>query len=71
METELQRFGGEARTLMEQVLLRLGQVGMARGEVRPGNCCSIRGEDERLRVPHWPKSEITLSEQATYTPEPG
>jgi hypothetical protein len=32
MQTELQRFGGEARTLMEQVLLRLGQVGMARGD---------------------------------------
>ena len=50
MQTELQRFGGEARTLMEQVLLRLGQVGMARGEVRPGNSCSIRGEDERRAV---------------------
>jgi hypothetical protein len=50
MRAELQRFGGEARTLMEQVLLRLGQVGMARGEVRPGNSCSIRGEDERRAV---------------------
>ncbi len=35
---------------MEQVLLRLGRVGMARGEVRPGNSCSIRGEDERRAV---------------------
>ncbi|HBI43020.1 MAG TPA: hypothetical protein DDY78_09215, partial [Planctomycetales bacterium] len=50
LQTELQRSGGEVRTLMEQVLLRLGQVGMARGEVRPGNSCSIRGEDERRAV---------------------
>jgi hypothetical protein len=35
---------------MEQVLLRLGQVGMARGEVWPSNSCSIRGEDERPAV---------------------
>ncbi len=45
IQTELQRSHGEARILMEQVLLRPGQVGMARGEVRPGNSCSIRGED--------------------------
>jgi hypothetical protein len=32
LQTELQRSGGEAHTLMEQVLLRLGQVGMARGD---------------------------------------
>jgi hypothetical protein len=50
IQTELQRSHGEARILMEQVLLRLGQVGMARGEVRPGNSCSIRGEDERRAV---------------------
>jgi tetratricopeptide (TPR) repeat protein len=50
IQTELQRSHGEARTLMEQVLLRLGQVGMARGEVQPGNSCLIRGEDERRAV---------------------
>jgi len=41
---------GEVRTLLEQVLSHLAQAGMARGEVRPGNSCSIRGEDERRAV---------------------
>ncbi len=57
LQAELQRLGGlhltnagEIRSLLEQVLSQLGQVGMARGEVRPGNSCSIRGEDERRAV---------------------
>src|SRR5450755_1731325 len=57
LQTELQRLGGlhlanagEVRSLLEQVLLHLSQAGMARGEVRPGNSCSIRGEDERRAV---------------------
>ena len=57
LQAELQRLGGlhlanagEVRTLLEQVLPHLGQAGMARGEVRPGNSCSIRGEDERRAV---------------------
>ncbi|HVS40578.1 MAG TPA: bifunctional serine/threonine-protein kinase/formylglycine-generating enzyme family protein [Gemmataceae bacterium] len=57
MQAELQRLGclhladaGEIRSLLEQVLLHLGQVGMTRGEVRPANSCSIRGEDERRAV---------------------
>ena len=36
---------GEVRCLIEQVLLHLGQVGMTRDEVRPGNDYSIRGEE--------------------------
>jgi tRNA A-37 threonylcarbamoyl transferase component Bud32/tetratricopeptide (TPR) repeat protein len=57
VQAELQRLGGlhlanagEIRSLMEQVLLHLSQAGMARGEVRPGHSCSIRGEDERRAV---------------------
>ncbi len=57
MQAELERLGGlhlanvgEVRSLVEQVLTRLTQAGMARGEVRPGNSCSIRGEDERRAV---------------------
>ena len=57
MQAELQRLGGlhlanagEVRTLLEQVLSHLAQAGMARGEVRPGHSCSIRGEDERRAV---------------------
>ena len=57
VQAELQRLGGlhlanagEVRTLLEQVLSHLAQAGMARGEVRPGNSCSIRGEDERRAV---------------------
>ncbi len=38
------------RILREQVQQLLGQVGMARGEVGPGNSCSIRGEEERRSV---------------------
>ena len=57
LQSELQRLGGqhlanagEVRSLLEQVLSHLAQAGMARGEVRPGNSCSIRGEDERRAV---------------------
>jgi ribosomal protein S27E len=57
LQTELQRLGGlhlanagEVRSLLEQVLMHLSQAGMTRGEVRPGNSCSIRGEDERRAV---------------------
>ena len=57
LQAELQRLGGlhlanagEVRTLLEQVLSHLAQAGMQRGEVRPGNSCSIRGEDERRAV---------------------
>ena len=57
VQAELQRLGGlhlanagEIRSLVEQVLPHLGRVGMARGEVRPGDSCSIRGEDERRAV---------------------
>jgi serine/threonine protein kinase len=57
LQTELHWLGGQhlahtevIRTLTEQVQLLLAQAGMARGEVRPGNSCSIRGEDERRAV---------------------
>ena len=57
MQAELQRLGGlhlanagEIRALLEQVLLRQNQAGMTRGAVRPGDSCSIRGEDERRAV---------------------
>src|SRR5262249_53423872 len=57
LQAELQRLGGlhlahagEVRSLLEQVLSRLAQHGMQRGEVRPGDSCSIRGEDERWVV---------------------
>ena len=38
------------RILRVQVQQLLGQIGMTRGEVRPGNSCSIRSEDERRAV---------------------
>ncbi len=57
LQAELQRVGGlhlanadEVRALLEQVLLHLSLAGMQKGEVRPGNSCSIRGEDERRAV---------------------
>ncbi len=57
LHVEVQRLGGlnlahaeEFRSLIMQVLPLLSQAGMARGEVRPANSCSIRGEDERRAV---------------------
>ena len=41
---------GVVRCLIEQVLLHLGQVGMTRDDVRPGNDYPIRGEDKRRPV---------------------
>ena len=57
VQAELQRLGGlhlantgEIRSLFEQVMSQLALLGIQRGEVRPGNSCSIRGEDERRAV---------------------
>jgi len=57
LHAEVQRLGGlhlanagEVRSLLERVLLHLGQLGMQRGEVRATHSCSIRGEDERQAV---------------------
>ena len=57
MQAELQRLGGmhlghidEVRSLFDQVLSALAQVGMQKGVVRPQDSVSIRGEDERQAV---------------------
>ena len=57
IQVELQRLGGlhlanadEVRSLLEQVLNHLGQIGMQRGELKPQHSFSIRGEDERQAV---------------------
>jgi formylglycine-generating enzyme required for sulfatase activity/serine/threonine protein kinase len=57
VQAELQRLGGlhlcradEVRGLLDEVLKRLTEAGMQRGEVRPTHSCSIQGEDERRAV---------------------
>ncbi len=50
LQAEMDGMHGENREFHAQVLLHLGLVGMQRGEVRPGDSCSIRGEDERRAV---------------------
>jgi len=54
MQAELQRLPqrgfDEMRSLFDQVLTHLNRAGMQQGEIRPGNSCSIRGEDERRAV---------------------
>ncbi len=57
LQAELQRLGGlhlanagEVRALLQAVLGQLGRLGMQRGEVRPQDSFSIRGEDERRAV---------------------
>jgi len=57
MQGELQRIGGmnlanadEVRRLMQEVLNRVSQVGMQKGEVKPQHSFSIRSDDERSAV---------------------
>jgi hypothetical protein len=50
LQAELQRLSGlpaELRQLMQEVLNRVSQVGMQKGEVKPHQSFSIRSEDER------------------------
>ena len=53
MQAELQRLGSlpdEVRRLMQDVMNRVSQAGMQRGEVKPHQSFSIRSEDERNAV---------------------
>ena len=57
MQAELQRLGSlhlanadEVRRLMQEVLNRVSQAGMQKGEVKPHHSFSIRSEDERIAV---------------------
>lgn len=57
MQAELQRLGSlnltnidEVRRLMQEVLVRVSQAGMHKGEVQPQHSFSIRSEDERIAV---------------------
>src|ERR1019366_10608514 len=57
MQAELQRLGNlhlgnadKVRRLMQEVLNRVSQAGMQRGEVKPQHSFSIRSEDERTAV---------------------
>jgi parallel beta-helix repeat protein len=57
LQAEMQRLAGlhlasaaEVRGLLAEVIERLAQHGMQRGEVRPQHSLSIRGEDERRVV---------------------
>ena len=57
MQAELQRLGNlhlansdEIRRLMQEVLNRVSQAGMQKGEVKPQHSFSIRSEDERIAV---------------------
>ena len=57
IQVELQRIGGmnlanadEVRRLMQEVLNRVSQVGMQKGEVKPQHSFSIRSDDERSAV---------------------
>ena len=57
MQAELQRLGSlhltsgaDIRRLLEEVLSRVSQIGMQKGEVKPQHGFSIRSEDERQAV---------------------